>query len=371
MVKKAKVRKKLPSYMKGSVARKAQSGGGRKTHKDYFVPQKDVTYWVVLLPAHPDHPEDESGSPSPFVTVRRYFDYRTPDGDIRAWPIMSDDIVKAGKDPLFKRAARLLGDSDYETRRLGGKLSAKSRVLMNVLVIGKKEGSTTTKGKDLGKLGEKPLIMEVGSTTWADKFVPLIMEGTDDFEEEESGYCDVFGQETDVVPVIKIKKVSKGKQAFEVDWQASRTSSVFEITKKHRKGVFNIAAHETTQPHTAEELRECMNMAAVGEADSSEDSPDIDFDDDDVEEHTDDDTEVMDDPDDDEDEDEEEEKKPKKKKKGKKKKSSKKKEKKAKKKKKEEEEEDDDDDEDFMNDDDDDDDDEEFMNDDDDEEDDE
>lgn len=350
--------RKPPSYLKGRTARSAAEGT-RKVHPDYFVPQTGVKYWIALLPAHPNHPQDEDGEPSPFVVVQRYFNYKTEQGDIRLWPILSNDLVKAGKDPLYNRSARLLNSEDEDDRKLGWKLKAKTRILMNVLVLAKKPaGGEYT--KDVGVYGKKPHIMEVGGSTWEKEFRPLFID-----EDDEDGTIlnyDLFGQTRDIVPRIRIEKISKGSKAYELDWKVTRTDKAFEISKKIRKKVHDILSNETNQPHTEKELKACMNLAGEKEIDSAKDEDlDIEFDGDE-EEIPDEDVEDVPDPDDDdEDEDEEEVKPKKKKKKAAKKSKPKKKSKKKKRKVVEEEDEDDeeddltdlddDDDEDFLADD--------------------
>lgn len=360
--------RKPPSYLKGKTARSA-SEGARKVHPDYFNPQVGTKYWIALLPAHPSHPQDEEGNPSPFVVVHRYFNYRTESGDIRIWPVLSDDLVKAGKDPLYIRSARLLDSEDEDDRKLGWKLKAKPRILMNVLVLAMKplNGKYT---KDVGVYGKKPHIMEVGGTTWANEFSPEF-EDEDDEDGTTLNY-DVFGQGTDIVPKMRIQKISKGSKAYEIDWKVDRTNKAFEISKKIRKKVHDILSNETNQPHTEKELRACLHLAAGEDMNRAKDEDlDIEFDGDE-EEIPDEDVEDVPDPDDDEDEDEEEVK-PKKKKKSKKvaKKSKSKKKSKKKKRKVVEEEDEDDDEEDDLTDLDDDDDDENFLTDEDDEDDDE
>lgn len=304
---KIKPLRKAPAYFKSETARKAQSGASRKAHPDYFVPVTGTKYWIALLPGHPKHPKDEEGNPSPFVVVERYFSYRTEEGDVRGWPVLSSELVSAGKDPLFKRSARLLSSDDEEDRKVGWALKAKGRVAMNVIVLAMKVGDSK-RTRDVGVYGKKPHIMEVGGQTWSKQFEPERM----DEDEDPIVYYDLFGVETDVVPVMRIQKVSSGPRAIEVDWSVKRTSKAFEIPKKLRKMVLNILAHETNQPHTEEELKACLQRAAA--ADGDDDVDNVDFDESEDTTFTDDETEEVPDPD----EEEEEEEAPKKKKKKKK-----------------------------------------------------
>jgi hypothetical protein len=232
---------------------------------------------------------------------------------------------------------------------------------MNVLVLkssSRVKGIRVVKrGKELGEIGTKPHIMEVGSATWTKIFIPL-------FEKESSKtddviYFDVFGVYADVVPIIEIKKMSKGgsTDSRDVEWQATRTAETFTIIEKLRKMVINIVKHETNIPHTQKELKEIFNLAAVNETSAAvEEEEEYSFAANESEYSSldEDDTADVDEPEDDEDLEDEEEVKPKKKKKAVKPEKKEKSKKKKKAKVVEEEDEDvdveDDEDEDFLSD---------------------
>ncbi len=264
-----------PAYLSGQVAREAQ-GKASSSHPDYFKPKDDALYWLALLPGHPNHPKDEKGYAVPFISVYRYYNYKTPSSDIRNNPIRSNALIEAGHDPLFIRAKRLMEAGNDEDYWAGRKLDASGRVLMNVIVMAMQEKGETSvkKGAALGELHNKIKIMEIGSTTWSNVFLPE-MKQVDPVSGNTQHY-DLFGQTVHDVPLIQIQKVKKGKEAYEVEWKATRTEHGYNISAAIRKGVIDITAHETTQPHTAEELKKILSLAAASDA-ATAPSADINF----------------------------------------------------------------------------------------------
>ena len=73
---------------------------------------------------------------------------------------------------------------------------------MNVIVIAARDADG--KKLDVGVYGKSPHIMEVGDTTWREVFLPLFR--SNDVEDDDVYNYDLFGQFTDVVPKIYIRK---------------------------------------------------------------------------------------------------------------------------------------------------------------------
>ena len=255
---------KLPSYMRGGEARKAKSGG-KATHPDYFSPLPDVDYWLALLPAHKNNPPDEDGNPSPFVVIYKYYGgYRTPAGDVRNNPIAAPVVWETGNDPLYARHLSLNESDDKEESYLGWRLRPQPRILMNVHVVASREkGGIIKKDKELGDLYKRPLIFELPAGTFNEKFEPMFQ--SDDFE-GDGGFFDLFGQFNEEVPLIKVKKIKKGEKAYEIEWSLKRTdtwraSATSKRFAKLRTRVIDLLAHETTQPHTVEELNVIYSLS--------------------------------------------------------------------------------------------------------------
>ena len=303
-----------PSYLLSSEQTRARAGSSRTSHPDYFVADPETEYQFVCLPAHLDSPKDEQGGLVPFAVVERYMSqYRTPDGDIRRYPVADPALREAGLDPLYKRSVQLQDSEDDDQRKLGWNVRPQPRILINIIVIASKDGkSGTTKVKmELGDLYTKPHMFEMAAKTYHEKFEPLFSPKAF----QQTGFYDLFGevaaacrrrraaikaanaagkipadkvakyekeynelgqklQQCHEVPVLWMKKHKKGDKVFQVEWAFDRLDGMFiTATPKHPNydqsyaavwnSVIDIRKHETNRPHTVEDLEKIWTLSTI------------------------------------------------------------------------------------------------------------
>ncbi len=281
MAEQVKPRKKKPGYLKGNPELATiRAASGKNAPPDIPAPTMDYEYFVAFLRAHPKHPKNEEGNPSPFVSILKYpggrYGYKLPDSDNRYGPIASTDLIEAGKDPLYRRHLRLNKSEDDAERSLGWGLRPKPRVEINVIVLKIKDekGKTLKSGEGVGEFNKRAHILSIPGDTWTKQVQPMFEE--EDHESDDVLYYDLFGEDANVVPVIKVELLKKGSKSGQVEWKFSRLNSSVKLKKSWIKSLINIKDHPTNTPHTEEELHKILAMTGAHEADEA-DEDDMDF----------------------------------------------------------------------------------------------
>ena len=239
------------------------------SHPDVFTPKANTRYRFVFLPGRKER--------APYrLDLRRYYGpdgsrYMVPDGDPRKAPLSCVDLIEEGKDPLFNRYRRFMQSKDESEREIAWKLQPHDMFVANVMIISLQEqGKEKLKGKGLGELHGKALLLVTSFKEYSTKIQPLWTKDSDDGDDVD---LDVFGEFSDEVPVFTLNAGPK-REIYGPEKTISFSGDFFDISA-FRGAAINLWKHEVTTPHTVEELDKCLTMT-VGK--KSKDTADDDYD---------------------------------------------------------------------------------------------